>query len=482
MLALACVVGACGSSAGTGAANDGPEVSSVVTDSGPGQTASEPDAAASGPGDGGGAATTGSTGGAVVVTAEDDDDRAPPAAGPVVTGAGVLAAKGFSDFSGLSVGLIASRASVVGDRSIIDVMAEADAIDLVAVFAAEHGVRADVDAGVGLVDETDPVTGLPVYSLYGSTRQPTAEMLAGIEVLFFDLQDVGTRFYTYTATMGLAMQSAAEAGIPFVVLDRPNPIGGTGAAGALRDTDQVSFVSQYPIPAIHGMTAGELALAIKGEGWLDGLEGLDLRVEPLEGWRRDRRWSDTGLEWIPPSPGLRTAEAALIYPATVLLEATTLSFGKGTDHPFQQFGAPWLDGVATAQALNARGLAGVRFEPVAFTPATEPPKGPPAVDPRYEGVPLLGVRIAVTDDQAIDPAALGVHILAEVVAQAATAPAGEATEPVTVIDRPDFFDLLAGTSATRRDLEAGIDPASIVESWSEGLQAFERIRRRYLLY
>ncbi|MGB5758135.1 MAG: DUF1343 domain-containing protein, partial [Acidimicrobiales bacterium] len=278
--------------------------------------------------------------------------------------------------SGKRVGLIASRASVVGDRTVIDLLAQSDSVDLVSVFAAEHGIRADVDAGATIDDGVDPATGLAVHSLYGATRSPTAEMLADIDVLVFDLQDVGARFYTYTATMGLAMQAAARAGIPFVVMDRPNPIGGTSLGGAVRDDDHRSFVGQYPIPAVHGMTAAELALAIRGEGWLDGLEGLDLRVVAMSGWARDDLWADTGLAWVPPSPGLPTALTALVYPATVLFEATTLSFGRGTDHPFSQVGAPWLDGEDLARALNDRNLPGIRFRAVTFTPLAAPGSSP----------------------------------------------------------------------------------------------------------
>ena len=407
---------------------------------------------------------------------ESDVGNAPPRAeedGPTLTGAAVLSLKGFSDFFGQRVGLIASRASVVDGESTIDVLASSDEVDLVAVFAPEHGIRAEAGAGELIDDGVDEVTGLPVFSLYGSTRQPTPEMLSGVDVLMFDLQDVGTRFYTYTATMGLAMQAASAADIPFVVLDRPNPLGGDLVDGDLRDPDQESFVSQYPIPAVHGMTAGELATAIKGEGWLDGLETLDLRVVDLSGWSRSTRWDGTGLTWVPPSPGLPTSAAAATYPALVVFEATTLSFGRGTDHPFGQVGAPWLDAEAVAVDLNGRSLPGVQFEVVTFTPMASAA----ATGPQFEGQDVPGVRVVITDPARARPSAIGVHLLEAIMTNAA------AVDPaVEVIDRGDFLDLLTGSAEVRQGLQSGRSAASIVESWTTELDTFVALRAKYLRY
>jgi uncharacterized protein YbbC (DUF1343 family) len=411
----------------------------------------------------------------------ETDDGTDGSAAPVGLGAAQFPGPDFSEFSGRRVGLIASRASVVGDRSVIDLLAASSQVDLVAVFAAEHGIRADGAAGELIDDGVDPVTGLPVFSLYGATRSPSPEALAGLDVLVYDLQDVGARFYTYTATMGLAMVAAAEAGIPFVVLDRPNPLGGHRVDGPVRADDQVSFVSQYPVPSTHGMTAGELALAIQGEGWLDGLADLDLRVVPLTGWVRGQTWTETGLGWVAPSPGLPTVDAATVYPATVAFEATTLSYGRGTDHPFAQVGAPWLDGDALAAQLEQAGLPGIRFVAVEFTPSPNPPNGPATVDPQWEGVTVSGVRLEVTDARTIRPVSVGIHLLAAVLAQADQAEVSTG-QPVTVIDRPAFFDLLAGTDATRLALEAGEEPDAIIAGWADRLADFERLRARYLLY
>ncbi len=470
---LLVLTAACGAPGESSNVNDVVERSTMVTDSLPGQT------------DIGGGEDARSTStlvdaqGANPAGAENgESDSIDPSTGGVgpgstTTGAAVLALQGFSDFLGQRVGLIASRASVVDGQSSIDLFAEADGVELVAVFAPEHGVRANAGAGELIDDGIDDVTGLPIFSLFGSTRRPTVDMLDGLDVLVFDLQDVGTRFYTYTATMGLAMQTAAEAGVPFVVLDRPNPLGGLLVDGDLRDDGQTSFVSQYPIPAVHGMTAGELALAIKGEGWLDGLGDLDLRVVQLEGWDRSLRWDDTGLPWVAPSPGLPTTTATSTYPAVVLFEATTLSFGRGTDLPFGQVGAPWLDGDGLAADLNARSLPGVRFEPVRFTPVASPL----AQEPQFEGQELSGVRIEILDPASARPSAIGVHLLSAVLSQAASS-----GQDIEVIDRAEFLDLLTGTTAVRQELLAGRSAESIVESWSAELAAFEAIRAKYLIY
>jgi uncharacterized protein YbbC (DUF1343 family) len=380
-----------------------------------------------------------------------------------------VAAEGFGRWSGLRVGLIANRASTVGRRSLIDLVHEAPDVELAAIFAPEHGLRAEEPAGAEVGGGVDPVTGVVVHSLYGEDRAPTSEALEGLDLVVFDLQDVGARFYTYTATMGLAMQAAARAGLPFVVLDRPNPLGGHRPDGPVRDGANESFVSPYPVPSLHGLTPGELALAIRGEGWLDGLEGLDLDVVPMQGWDRGDHWDRTGLPWVPPSPGLATAETALTYPATVLLEATTVSYGQGTDRTFAQFGAPWLDAEALAADLAGAGLAGVRFEAVTFLPEA----GPAAPEPRFEGRTVPGVRLEITDVDTVRPMEIAVHLLHHLLAQAGDR---------EIIERPGFFDLLAGRSALRRALLAGEDPATVVASWDADLRQWEALRSRYLLY
>ncbi len=400
-----------------------------------------------------------------------DPDPKPVAEELTLTGAEVLQQQDFDELSGKRVGLITNQVSVVNGVQMVDLLAEADQLDLVAIFAPEHGWRGTAGAGEQVLEEIDPNTGLPVFSLYSDTREPTAAMLTGIDVLVFDLQDVGARYYTYISTMGLAMKAAAENDVAFMVLDRPNPLGGLATDGPIRSSDQESFVSQYPIPTLHGLTTGELAMAIVGEGWLPGLENLDLTVVEMQNWKRAMLWSDTGLDWIAPSPGLPTERSALTYPATVQFEATTMSYGRGTDLPFSQIGAPWIESERLAQTLNAKTLAGVEFEPTQFTPEASPA----AENPQYEGVDLPGIEIRVTDPTLFEPTTVGVHVLEAVLDQANAA--GE--DP---LDRPGMFDLLAGTSDMRKELQQGRPAAEIVAQWQPDLVQFDQVRQTYEIY
>ena len=388
----------------------------------------------------------------------------------VRTGAEVLVAAGFAPLTGMTIGLIANQTAVVDGVHLIDLMADSTAVELGAVFAPEHGLRGLADAGQPVDDGIDARTGVPVHSLYGANRQPTIDQLRNLDALVYDLQDVGCRFYTYIATMGLAMQRAAEVGIPFVVLDRPDPQGGTRPQGPVGHVDLGAFTSPYPVPSAYAMTAGELAKAIKGESWLPGLQDLDLRVISIEGWRHGRPWETTNIDWVPPSPGLPSLEAARVYPGTVLFEATTLSYGSGGPWPFTSIGAPWLNADALAATLNDRSLGGVRFEAVSLT-------ADPAIAPRarFPNLEIPGVRVVITDHTDYQAVSTGVHLLAAVLAQAQAG--GH-----RVIDRPGTFDVLAGSTSIRVGLEAGRPAADIVADWQAELTAFEPIRQRYLLY
>ncbi len=394
----------------------------------------------------------------------------PPA---VTVGAEVLADSGFAALDGARVGLIANQTSLVRGEHLIDVLDEAPNVELVAVFAPEHGVRGTAGAGALIDDEVDTATGTPIFSLYGSTRSPTAEMLVGIDVLVYDLQDVGARFYTYISTMGLAMQAAAEAGVRFLVLDRPDPSGGVVVAGYVLEPEKVSFIGQYPIPAAYAMTPGELAVAIVGEGWLDGVAGLDLDVVEMDGWLRGMSWHDTGLDWVPPSPGLQTAPSAVTYLGTVLFEATSISYGGGTAETFEVVGAPWADEITMAGRLNAHELRGVLFEPVTFTPGPIPGR---TSEPRLNGELMEGVRIRVTDPGLFEPVSVGIHILEEFHRAAIE------NEVEDYIDRPEAMGLLAGTDLLVEALEAGTSASEIVAGWADPLRQFNEVRAAYLIY
>lgn len=361
----------------------------------------------------------------------------------------------------IRVGLITNHTGVDrAGRSTIDRLATAKAVDLVALFSPEHGIRGAAEAGERLEGGHDARTGLPVHSLYGSTLKPTPEDLQGVEALLFDIQDIGSRYYTYVSTMALGMEAAGEAGIPFIVLDRPNPIGGTLVQGNVLSAEFSSFVGMYPVPMRHGMTPGELARMFVGEFGLD----VELHVVPADGWERRMAFDDTGLPWIGPSPNMPSITSATHYVGTCLFEGTNLSVARGTDRPFQQIGAPWLDGAAMAARLGEYGIEGVRFEAVTFTP--ESPG-----DGKFDGEAVHGVRLVELTD-GYDPTLAAVAMLVE-----ARRMSGERWRW-----RESHFDRLAGTDLLRLAVEDGRTVQEIREGWDIALAAFSLMRERYLVY
>lgn len=372
--------------------------------------------------------------------------------------------------AGDRVGLIVNQASVHDARHTVDVLDALAEVELVALFAPEHGVRGRVGAGALVTDEIDAASGLFVHSLYGASRAPTAGALADIDVLVYDLQDVGARFYTYISTLGLAMQAAAESGVRFVVLDRPNPHG-RRLSGHVLEPDFTSFVGQYPIPMLYGLTSGELAQAIKGERWLDGLETLDLEVVPMQQWAGTDGWPLDRNAWIGPSPGLPHLGGTLTYPGAVLFEATTLSYGRGTDLAFSVVGAPWLDAASLVSQLRELDLDGVEFAVTNFTPRSTPT----ATDPAFVDLALEGVHWRSIDHETFDPVVAAVAMLGLIADQA-----DRAGQPL--IDRPEFFDLLAGTADLRLDIEQRKPVNEIVASWSAETAAFGTRMLPYRLY
>jgi len=336
----------------------------------------------------------------LVMLGQGSLDVAPPAdplsQGFVETGIDVLVRKNFARLESRRVGLITNHTGM--DRSGVSTVRrlhDAPNVRLVALFSPEHGLHGKLDVPK-IADTEDGETGLRVFSLYGETRKPTTAMLEGIDTLVFDIQDIGTRFYTYISTMGLAMEAAAENGIRFVVLDRPNPINGIDVAGPVADADKLSFTAWHRLPVRHGMTAGELALMFRGERRLD----LDLVVVELENWYRAGYFDRTGLRWINPSPNMRSLTQALLYPGIGLLETTNLSVGRGTDTPFEVVGAPWLDGQAFAAVLNRMQLPGVVFVPIEFIPDSS----------KFAGETCSGFNIIVTDRSVFDPVRTGLQI------------------------------------------------------------------------
>jgi uncharacterized protein YbbC (DUF1343 family) len=360
---------------------------------------------------------------------------------------------------GRRIGLITNHTGIDGAGvSAIDRIAAGTSFQLVALFAPEHGIRGMAAPGERIESSRDSRSGLPIHSLYGETRAPTAAMLEGIEALLFDIQDVGARQYTYVSTMALAMQAAAARGIPFVVLDRPNPIGGEIVEGGLLDPAFASFVGMYPIPSRHGMTVGELAQLFNRRFGI----GAELIVVPAEGWRRDAWFDDTGLPWVNPSPNIRRLEAATHYPGTVFLEGTNLSEGRGTTLPFEQTGAPWLDAEMVAARMTELDLPGVRFEPVRF--AVDGGAG------KYPGAELPGVRLIATDRRLYRP----VNTVLRMIDLIRTTHPDEFRWSATM-------DRLAGTDELRRAIEEGA-LLPLLQRWEAEAEAFRATRAPFLLY
>ncbi len=394
---------------------------------------------------------------------------------PVRVGAEVLAANGFDTLDGERVGLIVNHTARVDTAHLIDRIARAPNVELGALFGPEHGLRGTAGAGDPVKDGRDPRTETPIYSLYGDTRRPTPDEMEGLDALVFDVQDVGARFYTYITTMGLAMQAAAEANLRFVVLDRPNPLGGSYVSGFVLEPEHQSFVGRYPIPIAHGLTVGELARVIKRENLLSGIQDLDLTVVPMEGWSREKQWPDTGRDWIPPSPNLPTWQTALVYPGMCFFEGVRVNEGRGTDHPFLQVGLPWDRAAAAAvvDTLQARSLRGVSVDTTTFTPTSRPQAAP---SPRFENQLLYGFRLRVTNPRAVRPVELGIHVLHASYQQA------ETENDTDFLSRPEHLARLAGTERLRAFLKRGARPDSIIASWREETTEFRNRRAPHLLY
>ncbi|HEY6947004.1 MAG TPA: DUF1343 domain-containing protein, partial [Candidatus Acidoferrum sp.] len=313
----------------------------------------------------------------------------------VQTGLDVLEAEKFAPLRGKRIGLITNHTGVDAQgRSNTDLLAHASGLKLIALFSPEHGLAGRADEKVA--SSKDPTTGLPVYSLYGETRRPTDEMLQGIDALVFDIQDAGVRFYTYTVTMAYCMEEAAKRKISFFVLDRPNPMGGEIVEGPMLDSDKTSFVAYFPIPVRYGLTIGELAQFFNAENHI----GADLHVITMRNWHRNYFFESTGIKWIPPSPALRTAKGSILYPGIEILQASDVSVGRGTQTPFEEFGAPWMNGDEVAAALNERHLPGLRFESSSFIPIGGP----------HSGERCSGVSIRITDRFTARSMRLGLEI------------------------------------------------------------------------
>jgi len=382
-------------------------------------------------------------------------ETSPKRRAPVLTGIDVLQTESFERLRGMRVGLLTNHTGRArSSETTIDLIHKAKDVELVALFSPEHGIRGSLDEDVP--SSREEKTGVAIYSLYGEHKRPMAEMLDGIDTIVVDLQDVGTHFFTYMTTMAYMMEEAAKKKITVVVLDRPNPINGYQIEGPMLAPSLIGFRGYFPMPIRHGMTMGELALLFKGENHID----VDLDVVKLKGWQRDNWFDDTGLPWVNPSPNIRNLIQAILYPGIEAIEGTNISVGRGTDTPFEQIGAPWLDGVQLAAELNARALPGVRFYPVSFTPASS----------NYAGESCQGVFLLVTDRLALRPVRLGLEIAAMLYR----------LYPKQY--RLEKAERLLGSREALARIRAGEDPAHVAKSWATDEAWWRQIRERYLLY
>jgi uncharacterized protein YbbC (DUF1343 family) len=398
------------------------------------------------------------------------------AAPTVKPGIDVLRERGFDILKGKRVGLITNATGITSDlQSTVDVLFNYPGVKLVALYGPEHGVRGDGDAGKEINGFNDARTGLPVYSLYGKTRRPTKEMLQGVDVLVYDIQDIGVRSYTYISTMGLAMEAAAENGIKFVVLDRPNPLTGERVEGAMLDLKFKSFIGEYPIPYVYGMTAGELAQMINGEHWLTingsshEMSKCDLTVVTMKGWKRSMWWDETGLTWVPTSPHIPHSFTTIFAVLTGLLgELGTANQGVGYTLPFELVGAPWIDGYALARYLNSLNLPGVQFRPISYIPFYKDTTGL-----RYKGV-----QIHIIDRAAMNMTHVQIAILEALVRLFPDNNIFDRAKP----DRINSFDKAVGTDDIRRELQNKTSVEEILHRIDLLKDQFMEKREKYLLY
>ena len=388
----------------------------------------------------------------------------------VETGLEVLVSSNFNELKGKRVGLITNPTGVDHNlRSAIDILYNAGSFRLTALYSPEHGIRGEFTAGETVGSSKDPVTKLPVYSLYGKTRKPTPEMLKGIDILVYDVQDIGSRSYTFISTLGLAMEAAAENNIEFIVLDRPNPLGGIRMEGALTLPAFTSFVSQFPIPYVHGMTVGELAQYLNSEKLLkDGVK-CKLKVIKMNGWEREMLWEETGLQWVPSSPHIPHAQSTLYYPATGIFgELYVASIGVGYTLPFQLFATEWFDAESLANNLNALHLPGIIFRPVHYKPYYSV----------SVGKMVSGVQIHIIDPKSAPLSLIQFYIMQE----------AHKLWPEKDIfamceeSRLSMFDKVCGTDLVRLVFTKTYSVDSILGLWNDEIPAFRERAKRYFLY
>ncbi len=373
-------------------------------------------------------------------------------------------------FKNKSIGIITNHtAHNSQNKHILDVFLELKNVNIKVMFSPEHGIRGRIERGIAVKSGQDEKYEIPIFSLYGKTHKPTSDMLKDVDILVFDIQDVGTRFYSYIYTMSLSMEAAGEQGIPFVILDRPNPINGVTVEGNILEKEFTSFIGLYPLPVRHGMTVGELAMMINNEGWLANQVKTELIIIPMQNWRRKLWYDQTGLTFIKTSPNLPNLETAIVYPGICLLEGTNVSEGRGTNSPFLIFGAPWIDGREFVKELNALDLAGVTFRDTNFIPISV---SGVARTPKYVNKQCSGIQVRVSNRDQYQAYLTGIHIV-NLLSQMCSD---------SLIWWEEHFNRLCGSAKILQTIVNQSDIDSLVSSWQDGLTQFLNIREKYLIY
>lgn len=386
----------------------------------------------------------------------------------VVLGADILLSEKYDLIKGKKVGLIVNHTSILSNgKHLVDLLYEKNDLSVVAIFAPEHGFRGDTTGAIE--NSRDSKTGIPIYSLYGKTYKPTREMLKGIDILIFDIQDVGARFYTYISTLGFAMETADENNIPIIVLDRPNPITGLYVDGPITEDSLKSFVAYASIPILHGMTIGEIATLYNENGWLTNKMKANLIVVKMKGWKRNFWYDELNLNWIKPSPNMPTLSTAIVYPGTCLFEGTNVSEGRGTEKPFEFIGAPWLDSKKIIDELNKQMFKGVSFEEISFTPEWYNFNSHP---PKFHNEKCNGIYIKVLDRNKFEAVKFGVGLIWAI----------KKIHPTEFKWKKETFDRLTGIKELRIQIDKSENLQNIFSDWNKKLNEFKLLREKFLLY
>ncbi len=390
--------------------------------------------------------------------------------GKLVIGSDRLLSEYFYLIKGKRIGLVTNESGILSNGTpLVDTLANLKGTKVTALFGPEHGVRSNAPAGQTVGNSIDLKTGIKVYSLYGKNNKPTAEMLKDVDVLIYDIQDVGARFYTFISTLFYIVQAGAENHIPVIILDRPNPINGINVEGPVRKEDEASFVGIAPIPIMHGMTVGELAKIYAGEGYIGNNLKSHLTIIKMKYWKRKSYLDNYSLPWINPSPNIPDLETAIIYPGTCLIEGTNVSEGRGTLHPFLTIGAPYINSDSLIKKLNKYGIPGVKLTPTSFTPADIPKM---VTNPKYKGENCNGISIHIIDRNKFKAVDFGLKLVCAI----------HALYPDKFKFRDAGFDRLSGDKSVRENISAGVSPSKIENSWKKELNEFLKIRKKYLLY